>query len=143
VPAFIVGRRFDVLVANRIAAALVADFAAMPPRERNLARHVFLHPAARDVYVDWESVAHDTVGVLRRAAAQYPDDEQLEALVGELSVKSAEFARWWAKADIHEKQALLTYVAEPGSKSATALTLLGQLAADTDAGAATRAARAT
>ena len=32
-------------------------------------------------------------------------------------------------------QALLTYVAEPGSKSETALRLLGQLAADTDAGA--------
>jgi transcriptional regulator with XRE-family HTH domain len=164
VPAFIVGRRLDVLASNRIAAALVADFAAMAPPARNLARHVFLHPAARDVYVDWEAVARDTVGVLRRAAAQYPEDEELEALVGELSVKSAQFARWWASADVHEKthgakryahpvvgelelrfetftlpgdpgQALLTYVAEPGSTSETALRLLGQLAAETDSGA--------
>jgi len=39
-------------------------------------------------------------------AARQPDGgagEELEALVGELSVKSAEFARWWATADVHEK----------------------------------------
>lgn len=134
----------------------------MEPRQRNLARHVFLSAEARDVYVDWDGVAHDTVGVLRRAAAQWDGDEELEALVGELSVKSAEFARWWGNADVHEKtfgtkryahpvvgelelrfetlvlpgdpgQALLTYVAEPGSASATALRLLGQLATDHDA----------
>jgi transcriptional regulator with XRE-family HTH domain len=167
IPALIVGRRMDVLAWNRIAAALIGDFAAMTPRDRNMARHVFLHPSARDVYVHWEGVAHDTVGVLRRAAAQHPDDQELEALVGELSVKSTEFARWWASADVHEKthgvkryahpvvgelelrfetfalpgdpgQALLTYVAEPGSTSETALKLLEQLAAETDSG--TRAA---
>jgi len=159
VPALIVGRRLDVLAANRLATALIGDFAAMAPRDRNLARHTFLDPAARDVYVEWETVAHDTVGVLRRVAAQHPDDEELEALVGELSVKSAEFARWWVKADVHEKshgtkryahpvvgdlelryetftlpgdtgQSLLTYIAEPGSASETALRLLAQLAAD-------------
>jgi transcriptional regulator with XRE-family HTH domain len=167
IPALIVGRRMDVLAWNRIAAALIGDFAAMTPRDRNMARHVFLHSSARDVYVHWEGVAHDTVGVLRRAAAQHPDDQELEALVGELSVKSTEFARWWASADVHEKthgvkryahpvvgelelrfetfalpgdpgQALLTYVAEPGSTSETALKLLEQLAAETDSG--TRAA---
>jgi transcriptional regulator with XRE-family HTH domain len=162
VPALVMGRRMDVLAWNRLAAALVGDFGAMSPRERNLARHVFLDPAARDVYVEWEVVAHDTVGVLRRAAAQYPDDEELEALIGELSVKSPQFARWWAGADVHEKtfgskryahpvvgelelrfetftlpgdpgQTLLTYVAEPGSPSETALRLLAQLAAEADA----------
>jgi transcriptional regulator with XRE-family HTH domain len=165
VPALVIGRRMDVLAWNRLAAALVADFAAMPERERNLARHVFLDPAARDVYATWDQVAHDTVGVLRRAAVQWPDDEGIEALVGELSVHSPVFARWWAKGEVHEKshgskryvhplvgelelryetftlpgdpgQSLLTYAPEPGTASETALRLLGQLAAETDVRAA-------
>jgi len=46
-PAFILGRRGDVLATNALLRALLADFDAMPFRERNLTRWILLDPVAR------------------------------------------------------------------------------------------------
>jgi transcriptional regulator with XRE-family HTH domain len=163
VPAFVLDQRTGVLAWNHLAAALVADFGAMPPEHRNLARMMFLDPAMRERYVDWERCARENVGWLRQAAGRHPDDPALAALVGELSVKSPEFARWWAAHDVREKthgsktyrhpvvgevtvhyetftlpdapgQCLLIYSPEPGSESETALRLLAAWAAEPPAG---------
>ena len=151
-PAFVLGRRTDVLATNRMARALLADFDAMPAAERNHARWLFLDPRARDLYADWESVARENVAILRMDAGRYPDDERLSALIGELSVKSPEFARWWADHDVlvrghgtkryhhpivgeidiryeasqlaDEDQTLFIYSVEPDSASEQALALL-------------------
>jgi transcriptional regulator with XRE-family HTH domain len=159
VPAFVVDRRLGVLAWNRLAAALIADFGAMPPEQRNLARFMIPDPAARELYVDWERHARESVGILRRAAGLEPDDPRLAALVGELSLKSNEFARWWAAHEVSEKthgtkryrhplvgeltgcyetlalpsdpgQSLITYTTAPGSESETALRLLAAWAAE-------------
>jgi transcriptional regulator with XRE-family HTH domain len=156
-PAMVTGRRMDVLAWNRLAAALVVDWGALPPQQRNSARHVFLDEGARRLYVDWEQGAKDTVASLRLAAGRHPDDPELAALVGELSVKSEDFRRWWAAHDVLEKthgtkrlmhpivgpltlafetlllpgdgdQVLGIYTAEPGSESETALRLLASIA---------------
>jgi hypothetical protein len=50
----------------------------------------------RSLYADWDTVAHTCVALLRREAATYPDDPQLTALVGELSVQDRQFRQWWA-----------------------------------------------
>ncbi|MFJ6568136.1 helix-turn-helix domain-containing protein [Streptomyces sp. NPDC091292] len=160
VPAYIVGRRSDVLGWNRLSAALFWDWAALPVQERNWARLVFLDPAARDLFVDWDGKAADIVSTLRMDAGCYPDDPRLSALVGELSVKSDEFRRLWATHDVKEKghgvkrlrhavvgeltlpyesfrladdpdQILVTYHAEPGSPSAEALRLLASWGSNT------------
>jgi hypothetical protein len=151
-PAFVLGRRMDVLATNRMARALLADFDAMPAAERNHARWVFLDSRARELYVDWETVARENVAILRMDAGRYPDDAQLSALIGELSVKSPEFAGWWADHDVlvrghgakryrhpivgdidiryealrlaDEDQTLFVYSVEPGSASEQALALL-------------------
>src|SRR6185369_7087460 len=81
VPAFVLGRRMDVLGWNRLAAALIADFGTLEPKERNIPRLVFLDPASRDFYPDWEAVADETVGYLRMYAGRYPDDPELAELV--------------------------------------------------------------
>ncbi|MDX3099805.1 helix-turn-helix transcriptional regulator [Nonomuraea angiospora] len=94
--AFVLGRRGDVLAANRLAKALLADFDAMPYRERNLTRWIILDPAARDLYVDWEKIASEMTAILRLDAGRHPDDTRTAELVGELSVKSEHFRRWWA-----------------------------------------------
>jgi transcriptional regulator with XRE-family HTH domain len=94
-PALVFGRRTDVLAWNRGAATLLADFAAMPASERNLARLVFLDDGFRALMADWDRVARETVGILRMAAGRHPDDPRLAALVGELLVKSEDFGRWW------------------------------------------------
>ncbi|MFD7442244.1 helix-turn-helix transcriptional regulator [Streptomyces sp. NPDC059909] len=159
VPAFFVGRRMDILGWNRMARALLGDFAGMAPEERNVARLVFLDPGARDLYVDWECKAVEVVSVLRLCAGCYPDDPQLTALIGELSVKSDEFRTLWAAHTVQEKGhgtkrlhhplvgeltlsyetlrlpddedlSLVTYHAEPGTASAESLGLLAQWGVD-------------
>lgn len=83
-PVYIIGRRLDILAWNELARLLIADFPALPAAERNLARMVFLGPAAKRLYPDWEDRARDTVSALRLDAGCHPDDPQLAALVGEL-----------------------------------------------------------
>ncbi|MER5858099.1 helix-turn-helix domain-containing protein [Streptomyces sp. NPDC059688] len=159
VPAYIVGRRSEILAWNRTAAALFGDWAELPAAERNWARMVFLRPEYRELFVDWEQKAIDVVCGLRMNAGCYPDDPRLSALVGELSVKSEEFRLLWATHDVKEKshgvkrlrhplvgelsvhfesfrlpddtdQSLVTYHAEPGSGSAESLRLLASWGAD-------------
>jgi len=90
-PAFVLGRRLDVLAHNRLAGALITEFRELPAPLRNQARFVFFDPHARELYADWNEVAADTVAMLRLDAGRYPDDEKLSALVGELSIRSVEF----------------------------------------------------
>ncbi|SDE32249.1 helix-turn-helix domain-containing protein [Glycomyces harbinensis] len=153
VPAFIIGRRLDVLAANRLAREVVADFESMPAAGRNLIRFYLLDPAAKERVVDWETVARDSVAVLRFDAGRHPDDRQLADLVGELMLGCPEFGGWWndhqvlrrthgVKRYLHPvvgelefayeafqfpddpDQTLCVYNVEPGSASAEALRLL-------------------
>ncbi len=102
VPAFVLGRRMDVLAWNALGDAVVG-FGAQPAEHRNAARSVFLDPASRDFYLQWEAVAAETVAYLRLDAGRYPDDRRLSTLVGELSVRSEEFRRLWADHQVKEK----------------------------------------
>ncbi|MFI8528620.1 hypothetical protein ACIGB8_29475 [Promicromonospora sukumoe] len=96
VPAMLQGPRMEVLAWNRAATVLLADFGAMKPADRNIARWLFLDPTTRTRYPDWESIAAPTVAALRAAYNPGKPDAALEKLVGELSVASEEFARYWA-----------------------------------------------
>jgi hypothetical protein len=152
----VMGRRMDVLAWNSLAAALVVDWGSLPPEYRNAARHFFLDEGARRLYVDWDDAARDTAANLRLAAGRHPDDPELATLVGELSMKSEDFRRWWARHDVREKthgtkrldhpivgeltvsyeslalpgdadQMLVIYTAEPGSETETSLRLLASM----------------
>ncbi|WP_367133543.1 MULTISPECIES: helix-turn-helix transcriptional regulator [Streptomyces] len=152
-PAYVVGRRLDIIAWNRMACALLGDFDAMPAGQRNMAWQIFLEPATRELYTEWEKKAADVVAFLRLDAGRCPEDPQLAALVGELSVKSPEFRSLWAAHNVEDKgfgvkklhhpvvgpltlsyetlvlpadqnQQLVTYHAEPGSPSAESLRIL-------------------
>jgi transcriptional regulator with XRE-family HTH domain len=96
VPAVIHGPHLEVLGINHAAKALLDDFDAMPIRERNMARWMFLDPRAKQVYLDWADIAAEMVAILRAAAVAGVCNDRLVQLVGELSVSSPEFARFWA-----------------------------------------------
>lgn len=96
-PAFLVDHRLEVLAANPLAELL---YCRRPMRGTNIARHIFLDPAARALYAKWDRCTSDTVGQLRLAAGRYPDDPQLAALIGELAMRSERFAALWARADV-------------------------------------------
>lgn len=96
-PAFLLGPRMEVCAGNELAWALLADFPAREPDDRNLLRWIFTEPGARDLYLDWENVASELVGVLQLEASARPRDPAIAALVGELATASPEFAEWWAR----------------------------------------------
>lgn len=159
-PAYVAGRRMDVIGWNQLACALVGDFPNMPPEQRNVAWQLFLNPASRELYDDWEGKAADVVAYLRLDTGRYPDDPKLTSLIGELSVKSEDFRRLWAAHDVQDKgfgvkklhhplvgpltlayetlrlpadpdQQLIVYHAEPGSPSAESLRLLATWTTET------------
>ncbi|WP_067703845.1 helix-turn-helix transcriptional regulator [Nocardia jejuensis] len=101
-PAFVLGRRMDVLAWNAMGDA-VSGFASVPEGERNQARYLFLDPAASVLYPDWEEVAAETVAFLRRDAGLHPGDPLLDALVAELSARSEPFRRIWATHTVRDK----------------------------------------
>jgi hypothetical protein len=92
-------------------------------------------------------------GTSRLYAGRHPDDPRLNELVGELTIRSADFRRWWNARTVHERthgtkrmthpavgaltiryealvlpgdeeQTLFIYTADPGSASADNLRLL-------------------
>lgn len=155
-PAFVLGRRMDVLAWNALGDA-VGGFSRMDPATRNIPRHVFLDPVARDFYPEWHAVAAQTIANLRLDAGLHPDDQEMCALVGELSLKDDDFRRLWADHQVavcaygvkrvqHPVAGLLTlpyetltvpsepdqtivaYTPEPGSETAERLALLGSWA---------------
>ncbi|HET6295771.1 MAG TPA: helix-turn-helix transcriptional regulator [Kribbella sp.] len=99
-PAVLVDRLSNVLAWNPAAAALITDFGALEPAERNIARLYFLDPSARTFYEDWAGAAKDVVAHLRHASTDYADDPDLADLVAELSARSCIFAEWWTAQDV-------------------------------------------
>jgi transcriptional regulator with XRE-family HTH domain len=112
--AYVVGRRTDVLAWNRLGAALIADFGALPARQRNFARLLFTdEDAARSRFPDWPAKARDLVAFLHVDAGRHPDDPALAELVGELSVRSDLFRRLWADHPVRDKGHATAYVHHP------------------------------
>jgi transcriptional regulator with XRE-family HTH domain len=94
-PAYVANGRMDLLATNRLGRALFSD-AYGDGGGFNLARYLFLDPRSQEFYVEWDTVARDTVASLRTYAGRNPYDGALTHLVGELSTRSDEFAAWWA-----------------------------------------------
>jgi transcriptional regulator with XRE-family HTH domain len=163
-PAIVMTPTHDILAWNPLAAALMIDFSEIPERERNFVRLLYTDPRMRSLYPEWEELARTVVSYLRMEAARKPDDPRLAELVGDLSIRDAEFRQWWAgthvavkrrgirryqhpvvgeitlewdalTSDAEPDQQLVIYTAEPGSPSAKALLELDAWAAD-HAGAA-------
>ncbi|MGW0584235.1 helix-turn-helix transcriptional regulator [Streptomyces sp. NPDC002920] len=155
-PTLVVSRTNDLLAANPGGLRLLAGIEKWPARRRNLARYVFLHPAARTLFHDWACQVRGCVARLRALAGTDPDAPDLIRLAGELLLKSPEFARLWERYDIkgrahghktfHHPEVgdltlgyqsmelegtpghrLITYYAEPGTADYDALVLLDML----------------
>lgn len=160
-PGLIVDFRGETEAMNRMGRAMMVGLEPVPSPRSNHARWLFLEPSTRELLLDWEMVARSTVAVLRESAGRHPRDRALQALIGELSVGSPEFAAWWAEHDVdgrcrgakrfrhpvvgefvvhvetlalHDGERwLYAYAVEPGSRSEEALGLLGTWAATEDA----------
>jgi len=101
---FVTSAVFEVLAWNDLAAALMEDFGACAPEERNLARRAFLAPSPDEPpygISDAVEFRHHVVSRLQVARARYPSDPIVTGLIDELRSGSREFARLWERHDVH------------------------------------------
>jgi transcriptional regulator with XRE-family HTH domain len=160
-PVYVRNGRMDVLAANRLGRALFAPLFGSPAKPTNMARFIFLDPAATDFYQEWDQLASDTVALLRAEAGRNPTDRGLSDLIGELSTRSDIFRVRWAHHNVRQHRSgikhfhhpvvgdislayeslelvadpglvLNGYSAEPGTASEDALNLLASWAATAD-----------
>ncbi|KUN01119.1 XRE family transcriptional regulator [Streptomyces yokosukanensis] len=153
-PAYVQNRYTDCLAANALATALTSNYRPGV----NILRAVFLDPAERELRRDWEDLTEEGVAVLRSEAGADADDPRLRDLVGELSLRSERFRTLWARHEVRPRRGrlsrlthpqvgeldlqsnklsvdgtdgltLVVFHAEPGSRSAELLDILGSLAA--------------
>ena len=105
IPAVILGRRGDVLAWNRTGHLLLAehldhDAPAVPETRPSMPRMFFLDPLHRDLYRDWNRLARVHIGYLRLTSGRYPTDGSLAELIGELVMRSPEFATLWTSGHV-------------------------------------------
>lgn len=170
-PAWVRNNRHDFLATNQMARALHTPMLTHQPHPANSARFIYLDPAAREFFRDWQKAASDTAGFLRQEAARTPHDKALSDLIGELSTRSEVFRQNWAAHNVRTHRAglkrlhhhivgdidlnfesadltsqpgltLVIYTAEPGTPSADALKLLASWAATRTAETSANAAAA-
>lgn len=153
--ALILDAKYDVLAWNALAAALFGDLSAVPRAQRNLCKMFFLEPdPSRRHYglSGGEEFARFAASQLRVAAARYPRDGNIRALIAELRSQSVEFDNLWHQPDVvvprhrtksimhpsvgliemhsnlllvpDRDQQIVLFTADPGSPSHQALTLL-------------------
>lgn len=108
IPAYLMGRSWNVLGWNKPAEKLFAGWLDMPLESGepspNLLRFVFAHPAARGLIVDWETRARRLTAEFRADCRNRLDEPAVQALVDELRLASLEFARYWKQHDVIERQ---------------------------------------
>ncbi|EID52330.1 helix-turn-helix transcriptional regulator [Saccharomonospora xinjiangensis] len=104
-PAIVLGRRGDVLAWNRTGHALLAEHVAYeaphhPQTRPSIPRMFFLDPLTRDLHLNWDELARIHVAYLRLTAGRFPTDARLANLIGELTMRSDQFATMWATGEV-------------------------------------------
>jgi hypothetical protein len=155
-PAHVVSRTSELLASNPGGLRVLAGMEDWPVKQRNVTRYVFLHPAARELFDDWDNQIRGCIARLRALAGTDPDAPDLTGLVDELLLKSPEFARLWERYDVKGHsygrktfhpdvgsltlgyqsmqlegtcgQRLIAYYAEPGTPEHDAMVLLDMAA---------------
>lgn len=146
------------LLGRAMHSSLYASAIACTGGPPSFARYTFLDPDSHGFYPDWDTAARTCVAILRTEAGRDPHDKAMHDLVGELSTRSPDFAALWSAHDVrlhgsgtktfhhtavgdlelaYEGMEMLSapglsltlYSAEPGSRTAQALTLLASWAA--------------
>lgn len=98
-PAFLIGRRWDVLSWNRAADLLFHFDEPCPPHSRNVVWRFFMR-GARTFDLHWETQAQNLVAQFRADYARYPDNASFHAIIDDLQRVSPQFRLWWEQQDV-------------------------------------------
>jgi AraC-like DNA-binding protein/transcriptional regulator with XRE-family HTH domain len=93
-PAYVTGRRGDVLAWNELTEAVYRCH-VIPPLKRNSYLFVFAQPEVRKLIVNWEDQARRQVRDLKLALEQAPQDPVLSDLRRHLEAVSPDFGALW------------------------------------------------
>jgi transcriptional regulator with XRE-family HTH domain len=100
-PAYVTGRRWDVLAWNRAAAELFVDFGSLPEADRNVLVYLLLDERARPLFGDdWAAQAEHVVAQFHAAHDLWAGDPAFTGLAGRLRAGCPEFATWWDRHDV-------------------------------------------
>ncbi len=100
-PAYIAGRRWDILAWNAAAGELFTDFGRLPEEDRNILIYTLLDPAARRVFgAGWTREAKRMVALFRSTHDLWAGDPAFIALLDRLREGSREFGAWWGRHEI-------------------------------------------
>jgi transcriptional regulator with XRE-family HTH domain len=94
-PALVKTATWDIVAWNRAATAVLTDYGALPPGQRNVLRMMFGDPRIRAAQHDWNSLARFVVGAFRADAARAGAVSEVGQLVDELCRLSPEFEALW------------------------------------------------
>ena len=98
-PAYVRGRRWDVLAWNRSADAL-ADFSSATGPARNIVWRLFRDERSQCRFGDLKCIMRRCVANFRTVAAKYPNDPAFAELIEGLRANSPEFRQLWAEHDV-------------------------------------------
>lgn len=104
VPAYVLGRTWNILAWNKEAKKLFGDWLTEEAITPNLLRLVFTHPQAKTFVLNWEARGRRLVAEFRADCRSRLDEPELQSLVNELSKASAEFDQFWKQHDVLERQ---------------------------------------
>jgi transcriptional regulator with XRE-family HTH domain len=99
-PAFVLGRRWDYLAWNRAACAVFGDYDSIPRAARNHLWLMFMDPARRQMFPDWERGSRIAVAKFRADSAHHLGDPSFEELINALRQSSPEFCKAWKRHEV-------------------------------------------
>jgi len=99
-PTLIKTATWDVVAWNDAAAALLTDYAKLPPDRRNILRMMFSDERVQAAQDDWLAVARFVVASFRADAMRAGAGAEIAQLVDELSQTSPQFAALWRANDV-------------------------------------------
>ncbi|AJY75543.1 helix-turn-helix transcriptional regulator [Paenibacillus beijingensis] len=100
-PAYIVGRRWNVVAWNRMAAEVFGFQPAEDEMELNLVWRMFTRKEYREMFVGWPAIAQSLLAQFRGYYGIYSDDPWYRELVERLTATSEEFAAWWPEHNVN------------------------------------------
>lgn len=98
-PAFLIGRRWDVLTWNRAADLLFHFHEPCPPHSLNVVWRFFVR-SVRTLDLHWEKQAQNLVAQFRADYARYPGDASFHEVIADLQRISPQFRLWWEQQDV-------------------------------------------
>ena len=112
-PAYVLGRRWDVLVWNQAAVAVFGDYGKLPVEERNIMFLLFANADHRKLLFDWEEVARASLAFFRIDSAKYSGDPDFVRLIDVLTRRSRAFRTWWPKHEVSKRLTGLKRIQHP------------------------------